>query len=128
MKKTVVLSLMTVSAMALLTVGCAKKDANDASGAIENSAEEAKDDQTDSAKGDLATDENGMKTVDEKTGVYVTLEEFGDNSVNIAVKQFVLVPQRNAYLANAREVIYKALNDAGIEIPFPQRDIHIIND
>lgn len=74
------------------------------------------------------TDENGMKIVDEKTGVYVTLEEFGDNSVNIAVKQFVLVPQRNAYLANAREVIYKALNDAGIEIPFPQRDIHIIND
>ena len=73
------------------------------------------------------TDETGMKIVDDKTGVYVTVEEFGDNSVNIAVKQFVLVPQRNSYLARAREVIYKALNDAGIEIPFPQRDIHIIN-
>ena len=59
MKKTVVLSLMTVSAMALLTVGCAKKDANDASGAIENSAEEAKDDQTESSRNDstdVATD------------------------------------------------------------------------
>ena len=74
------------------------------------------------------TDETGMKIVDEKTGVYVTVEEFGDNSVNIAVKQFVLVPQRNAYLASAREIIYKALNEAGIEIPFPQRDIHIINN
>ncbi len=74
------------------------------------------------------TDDAGMKIVDEKTGVYVTVEEFGDNSVNIAVKQFVLVPQRNAYLANAREAIYKALNEAGIEIPFPQRDIHIINN
>ena len=74
------------------------------------------------------TDETGMKIVDEKTGVYVTVEEFGDNSVNIAVKQFVLVPQRNGYLARAREVIYNALNEAGIEIPFPQRDIHIINN
>ena len=73
------------------------------------------------------TDDSGMKIVDEKLGVYVTVEEFGDNSVNIAVKQFVLVPQRNSYLAQAREIIYKALNDAGIEIPFPQRDIHIIN-
>ena len=73
-------------------------------------------------------DESGMKIVDEKTGFYVTVEEFGDNSVNIAVKQFVLVPQRNGYLARAREAIYKALGDAGIEIPFPQRDIHIINN
>ena len=73
------------------------------------------------------TDESGLKIVDEKLGVYVTVEEFGDNSVNIAVKQFVLVPQRNSYLARAREVIYNALNEAGIEIPFPQRDIHIKN-
>ena len=73
------------------------------------------------------TDESGVKIVDEKFGVYVTVEDFGDNSVSIAVKQFVLVPQRNSYLASARETIYKALNDAGIEIPFPQRDIHIIN-
>lgn len=72
-------------------------------------------------------DESGLKIVDEKYGVYVTVEEFGDNSVDIAVKQFVLVPQRNAYLARAREIIYNALNEAGIEIPFPQRDIHIIN-
>ena len=74
------------------------------------------------------TDDSGMKIVDEKLGVYVTIEEFGDNSVDIAVKQFVLVPQRNSYLARAREVIYNALKEAGIEIPFPQRDIHIINN
>ncbi len=74
------------------------------------------------------TDDSGMKIVDEKLGVYVTVEEFGDNSVDIAVKQFVLVPQRNSYLARAREVIYNALREAGIEIPFPQRDIHIINN
>ena len=74
------------------------------------------------------TDESGLRIVDEKYGVYVNVEDFGDNSINIAVKQFVLVPQRNAYLAQARELIYNALNAAGIEIPFPQRDIHIINN
>ena len=74
------------------------------------------------------TDEAGMKIVDEKTGVYVSLDELGDNSVNLAVKQFVLVPKRNGYIADAREAIYKALNEAGIEIPFPQRDVHIINN
>ena len=74
------------------------------------------------------TDENGLKIVDEKYGVYVTLEEFSESSVDIAVKQFVLVPQRNAYLATARETIYNALKEAGIDIPFPQRDIHIIKD
>ncbi len=74
------------------------------------------------------TDETGTKIVDEKTGVYVSVDDLGDNSVNLAVKQFVLVPQRNGYISRAREAIYKALNDAGIEIPFPQRDIHIINN
>ena len=73
-------------------------------------------------------DEDGMNIVDEKTGVYVTVDELGDNSVELSVKQFVLVPKRNAYIAAAREAIYKALNEAGIEIPFPQRDVHIKND
>ena len=41
------------------------------------------------------------------------------------VKQFVLVEQRYAYVARANELIYKALGDNGIEIPFPQRDVYI---
>lgn len=70
-------------------------------------------------------DKYGRDIVDPKRGIYIVFEDFGDSSVNIAVKQFVLVAERSAYIAKAKEVIYKALNDNGIEIPFPQRDVHI---
>ena len=66
--------------------------------------------------------------VDTKKGVTVVFDGFGDNSVNIAVKQNVLVPERFGYEARAKEIIYNTLNANGISIPFPQRDIHIIKD
>ncbi len=73
-------------------------------------------------------DAYGREIVDPKKGIYVTFEAFDDSSVNIAVKQFVLVAERIGYTDRAREVIYNALAEAGITIPFPQRDIHIINE
>jgi len=48
--------------------------------------------------------------------------------VDLTVKVFVLVSHRAAYLAQAKEKIYKGLQEAGIEIPFPQRDVHIVKD
>ena len=51
-----------------------------------------------------------------------------DSSVNIAVKQYVLVPERIGYVDRSKEVIYEALNAAGITIPFPQCDVHLIKD
>lgn len=73
-------------------------------------------------------DEFRRNIVDIKNGVTVVFDGFGDNSVNIAVKQNVLVPERFGYEARAKEVIYNTLNANGISIPFPQRDIHIIRD
>lgn len=55
-------------------------------------------------------------------------DEFGDSSVEIAVKQYVLVAERNSYIAQAKEAIYNTLNGNGISIPFPQRDIHIVKE
>ena len=72
-------------------------------------------------------DAYGREVVNPDKGVYVVFEGFGDSSVDIAVKQYVLVAERIAYCDKSREVIYRALNDAGISIPFPQRDIHIID-
>ena len=71
-------------------------------------------------------DSFNREIVDPKRGINVTFENFGDSSVDIAVKQFVLVSERFGYTARAKEVIYDALNRNGITIPFPQRDIHII--
>lgn len=66
--------------------------------------------------------------IDLSKGVNVVLDEFGDNSVDIAIKQYVLVAERNSYIAMAKEAIYNTLNGNGISIPFPQRDIHIVKE
>ncbi len=78
---------------------------------------------------ELRTKDNyGREVVDPKRGIYVVFDSFGDSSVNLAVKQYVLVAERIAYVDKAKEVIYDALNKAGITIPFPQRDIHVIGE
>ncbi len=69
----------------------------------------------------------GRDIVDPQRGVYVRVGDFGDSSVNIAVKQYILASERIAYIDKAKEVIYNALNENGITIPFPQRDIHVIS-
>ena len=57
----------------------------------------------------------------------VLLGNFGDNSVDLDLKLWMLTKDRVALLADIRERIYKAFEKEGIEIPFPQRDIHIIS-
>lgn len=73
-------------------------------------------------------DAYGREIVEPKRGVYVVFGSFGDSGVDIVVKQYVLAAERVAYADRAPEIIYNALNASGITIPFPQRDIHIIND
>jgi len=70
----------------------------------------------------------GRSIIDKKKGITVSFEDFGDSSVNISVKQRVLVQEKFKYIAEAKEMIYKTLNANGITIPFPQRDIHVIDD
>lgn len=70
-------------------------------------------------------DKFGRQVVEEKYGIQVVLNGFGDSSVDLVVKQYILVEQRTGYIATANERIYNALNEAGIEIPFPQRDLNI---
>ena len=53
--------------------------------------------------------------------------EFGDSAVNFDLRFWIKDPQNG--LANVRSDVYLAiwekLHEAGVEIPFPQRDIHI---
>ena len=70
----------------------------------------------------------GRQVVEPGYGINVTFGGFGDSSVNLVVKQNVLVEERYGYAAKANELIYNALNKAGIEIPFPQREVRIKKD
>ena len=73
-------------------------------------------------------DAYGREIVEPRRGIYVVFGAFGDSGVDIIVKQYVLAAERVAYADRAPEVMYNALNAAGITIPFPQRDLHIIKD
>ena len=73
-------------------------------------------------------DKYGRDIVDPKYGIKVVVSDMSDSSVNIAVKQSVLVAERIGYIDRAKEVIYEALNAANITIPFPQCDVHLIYD
>ena len=70
----------------------------------------------------------GRDIVDAKRGISITLEEMDDSAVTIAVKQQVLVAERVGYIDRAKEVIYNTLNENGIEIPFPQCDVHLVKE
>ena len=76
----------------------------------------------------MTKDKYGRNIVDPKRGITVAVDSFGDSSVDVALKQFVLVEEEIGYIARAKELIYRTLNANGIEIPFPQRDIHIKQD
>lgn len=55
------------------------------------------------------------------------LMEFGDSSVNFDLRYWISDPQNG--LSNVRSevllVIWERLHEQGIEIPFPQRDLHV---
>ena len=73
-------------------------------------------------------DSYGREIVDPKKGVYVVVDNMSDSAVDIAVKQYVLVAERIGYVDRAKEVIYDALNAAGIVIAFPQCDVHFYKE
>jgi len=73
-------------------------------------------------------DQYGRDIVDPKKGIYVVVDNMSESAVDIAVKQYVLVAERIDYVDRSKEVIYEALNTAGIPIAFPQCDVHLIQE
>ena len=71
-------------------------------------------------------DHYGREIVDPKYAFNVVVGNMSESSVDINVKQYVLVAERIAYVDRAKEVIYEALTAAGITIAFPQCDVHLI--
>ena len=57
---------------------------------------------------------------------YVLWKEFGESSLNFELRSYIS-NNDNAYLVRSdlHFAIFKALKEAGIVIPFPQRDLHI---
>jgi small-conductance mechanosensitive channel len=53
--------------------------------------------------------------------------EYGDNSINFELLFWIDVraTPRRRVRSNLYFAIFEAFNEAGIEIPFPQRDLHV---
>lgn len=64
---------------------------------------------------------------DKKKDVNVVFSKFGADSIDFKVLVWVPVMTRTYADGEIKEAIYNCLNENNIEIPFPQRDIHIIN-
>lgn len=56
----------------------------------------------------------------------VAVENLGESSVDILVRAWTKSPDFLATQQHFREVAKKAFDSAGVSIPFPQRDVHVI--
>jgi small-conductance mechanosensitive channel len=65
------------------------------------------------------------KWTDTSKAVKVVFTEFGDSSVNLKVIVWVDAVKKIYAVSDIMACIYQTLADNNIEIPFPQRDIHI---
>lgn len=53
---------------------------------------------------------------------------FGDNSIDFKILAWVDSRKQTYAEGDIMEAVYNVLNDKNIEIPYPQRDIHIVSD
>jgi small-conductance mechanosensitive channel len=64
---------------------------------------------------------------DRKKAVKVVMREMADSSVNFNLIVWVDAVKKIYVVSDILSCIYETLGKNGIEIPFPQRDIHIKN-
>lgn len=69
----------------------------------------------------LTSDERVLK--DEPP--FIQLAELGDSSVNLTVRVWVKAENYWPVQFDVNEKVYEAFNEAGLNIPFPQLDVHI---
>ena len=73
----------------------------------------------------MTKDKSGRDIIDPSFPVDVRFDSFGDSSVNLVVALYTTVETHYTFPARAKEAIYNAFHEHGIDIPFPQRDVYI---
>lgn len=85
------------------------------------------DDDIDKAKAILQRlfdeDERSLKDPEPQ----ISVGSLGDNSVNLMFRAWVATDNLWPYYWDMHEKVKKAFDEAGITIPFPQRDVHVYN-
>lgn len=73
----------------------------------------------------MTKDKYGRDVVDPSFPIDVRFDSFGDSCINLVVALYTTVETHYTFPARAKEAIYNAFHENGIEIPFPQRDVYI---
>ena len=73
----------------------------------------------------MTKDKVGRDIVDPSFPIDVRFENFGESSIILSVVLYTTVETHYTFPARAKEAIYNAFHEKGIDIPFPQHDVYI---
>lgn len=68
------------------------------------------------------------RIINDPEAPFVALSELGDSSVNFVLRCWVNSADYWGVYFDMNENVYNAFNDAGLNIPYPQMDVHIAKD
>ena len=66
--------------------------------------------------------------IDHTRRIKSVVSEMADSSINFKLFVWADAPKQSYVVSDVLKCVYETLNKNGIEIPFPQRDVHLIND
>ncbi len=66
--------------------------------------------------------------MDPRKKVKSVVSEMGDSSINFNLFVWADAPKKSYVVSDVLKCVYDTLNNNGIEIPFPQRDVHLITN
>lgn len=69
----------------------------------------------------------GFETIAKNPPAQIGLQDFGDSSLDIGYRYWIPTANYFQTLYAVNLAIYKALSQAGIEMPYPQREIRFLN-
>jgi small conductance mechanosensitive channel len=69
----------------------------------------------------------GFDEVRDDPAPQVGIEAFADSSINLGLRYWVPTKQYYQTLYRVNLAVHRALTEAGVNIPFPQRDVHLIS-
>ena len=70
----------------------------------------------------------GIEGLDKNKTAQIGVDEFADSSINISMRCWVMTTELFDTKYRINLAVHKALAENNIEIPFPQRDVHLIQD
>ena len=71
--------------------------------------------------------EGDQRVLSEPEPIFIKVAELGDSSVNLATRVWVKTEDYWGLKMDTNEKVYNAFNSQGINIPFPQMDVHLHN-